>query len=67
MMYLNITKPQRQMMKGSSGRVSPNPPTTFKSVIDSGTRKTMNKMRISILRMPKSNTTKMIGIMPIQK
>ena len=67
MMYLNITKPQRQIIKGSSGRVSPNPPTTFKSVIERGTRKTINKMRISILNIPKSNKTKTIGITPTQK
>ena len=67
MMYLKITKPHKQMINGSSGMVSPIPPTTFKSVIESGTRKTINRMRISILKMPSSNTTKIIGIMPTQK
>ena len=66
-MYLNITKPHKQMIKGSSGKVSPIPPTTSKSVMESGTKKTINRIRISILNMPKSKTTKMIGIMPIQK
>lgn len=66
-MYLNITRPHKQMIKGSSGKVSPIPPTTSKSVMESGTKKTINKMRISILKMPKRSTTKMMGIIPTQK
>jgi hypothetical protein len=35
--------------------------------MESGTRKTINRIRMSILNIPKRRTTKIIGIIPIQK
>jgi hypothetical protein len=66
-MYLKITKPHRQMINGSSGSVSPIPPITSKTVTESGTRKTIKRIRMSIRNIPKSKITKIRGSIPIQK